>query len=693
MRLFPVSLLWLIGSNLLAQQSITGKVVDAETREALVGAHVYSSDDWKNGAVTDVNGRFALSVSSPQSLLIITYVGYQEYAGVLPSEGVIQMNPILIKGEEVVVIAAPLVAEEFKFDKINKIEIYTNPAAKADPILAVNSLPSATTTDESANISLRGSSAIETGTFLNNVPVYDAVRYAQLNGIGTFSIFNTSIIQDVSVFPGNPPLEFGSTTSGVIALKTDEAILAGNTTSAVISLANVGISREQRLNDKQSLKLFSNWQPSTVMKALNSEALQEIEDFESVDLGLYWYGATDSYSWKILNYSVLEGYQFNFRHPSFSGIFDQQKIRSFLISSMDLNLGQGMLSINNGLSASQGKYSYSNVAFDTKSRDLFLGINYLRSEAKWSLKSGISMDLRHNSTTGNFHSVGYALGIDHPTMDYTSSNRVIPLEGFVYGKYFISNAFTLGTGLRKNLVVDGQPNYLSRQVNLSYRKDKLTVIGGTGRYHKLGFYENSDQTFFSESQQSSLDVRYSWSKAEISISYFDKNANFDGLKYDVTGWEFFAEKSMGKKLSASSSVTLLDANSQEESAYLYDINFFFRANLTYRTRDFWTVELLSTNRQGVIEEEITEASFDTQYEVFQPVAIRSSRLPDYFNLGASISKMFLLENERTLLVFASFNNVLDYDNVRTYTYNYDYTARMKSLFSQRTGYVGVVINF
>ena len=263
----------------------------------------------------------------------------------------------------------------------------------------------------------------------------------------------------------------------------------------------------------------------------------------------------------------------------------------------------------------------------------------------------------------------------------------------MYGKYFFSDALTLGTGLRKNLVIDGQPNYLSRQLNVSYRKGKLTVIGGTGKYHKLGFYENSDQTFFSESQQSSIDIRYQWSQAEISVSFFDKEANFDGLSYDVRGWEFFGEKSFSKKLRGSTSVTLLNADSEEEASYLYDINFFFRANLSYRTRDFWTIELLSSNRQGILNDQITEASFDPQYEVFQPTAINASRLPNYFNLGLSISKMYLLEKERTLIAFANFNNILNYENVRTYTYSFDYTTRDASLFSQRTGYAGIVINF
>ncbi|MEM6641460.1 MAG: TonB-dependent receptor [Bacteroidota bacterium] len=679
--------------SLQGQQSIAGRVVDAASGEGLMGAHIYYPEDWQNGVIAGLDGAFSIKLPNRASEVIVTHVGYKEYLGPVPKKGIIKLEPVVIKTNEVIVTAAPLVAEEFQYDKIGKIEVYTNPAAKADPILAVNSLPSSTTTDESANISLRGSSAIETGTFLNNVPIYDAVRYSQLNGIGTFSIFNTSIIRDVTVFPGNPPLEFGSATSGVISLRTDENQLEGSANSAILSLANVGFSREQRINDTQSLKVFSNWQPSAAMKLVNNESLEDIANFESGDLGIYWYGATGRISWKVLNYSLLEGYQFKFRHPSFTGIFDQQKARTFLISSLDFKLKRGTLSLNKGVSGSNGSYSYSNVAFETKSRDLFLGLNYLLLSPKWSIKGGLSLDRRKNSTEGNFHSVGYALAPFHPTVDFTASDQIMPIEAFAYGKYFLTEEITVGTGLRKNVPHGDQKSYLSRQLNVSYRKDRLKLIAGLGKYYKLGFLENSDNSFFAQSRQASIDVMYDWKKSEVSVSYFTKNATLDELNYQVQGLELFGKKQFGKKISASASVTMIDAESDSEENYLYNINYFLRASAAYRTRDFWTVELLSTNRQGILSDIVTRASFDEDLAVYQPTEFLTTRLPNYFDVGVSVSKMFFLEKERTLLVFASCNNLLDHRNVRSYNYSDDYSFRTEQLFSQRTGYLGFVINF
>ena len=179
--------LMLLSPLIWAQQRISGKVLDQQTGEPLVGAHVYLLKNWKIGTATDTTGGFALRVPATveEDSLIISYLGYQEFSIKLQTareRELYHLQTTSALWQEVVVTAKPLIAEEFKYVKIQKMQIYTNPAAKADPILAVNSLPAATTIDESANISLRGSSPQETGVILNGIPLYQAVRYTQLNG-------------------------------------------------------------------------------------------------------------------------------------------------------------------------------------------------------------------------------------------------------------------------------------------------------------------------------------------------------------------------------------------------------------------------------------------------------------------------------------------------------------------------------
>ncbi len=688
-------LLLFISSSLFSQYAASGRIVDSKSKEGLIGAHVYLLKNWRKGAITDVEGRFSLDLEKAdmEDSLIVSYVGFREQIVPVSTTMNIELIEIQTVGETVVVTAKPLIAEEFKYMEIKKIDIYTNPAAKADPILAVNSLPSATTTDESANISLRGSSPLETGVFMNNVPIYDAVRYSQLNGIGTFSIFNTAIIKGVTVFPGNPPLEFGNVTSGIIAMETDDRVLDGNSNSLVVSLANIGYSREQKLNDKQSFKLFTNWQPSGPIKLLNEEALEDIESFTSNDLGLYWYGNGSLVSWKVLSYSVTEGYQFNFRHPSFKGIFDQRKQRTFVISTIEKPIGKGSLSVNNGMSYSNGDYTYSNVAFNVKKRDFFIGANYLLSKTRYSLKTGVSYDSRFSTVLGNFHEFGYALNTNHPTIDLDEEAHVKVLEGYSYFKYFVSDRIAFGAGLRKNIPTDDIAGYLSRQANVSYSDEEWTVTLGTGVYHKNGLMENTGEPFDSESTQQSIDIKRNKNGLELAVSLFDKTGAIDKVKYTARGAEFFTNYRLSSKLSASGSFTFLDAESTQDR-YTYDLSYFIRGNISYSPGRFWTIESTIVAREGTTLSEVTSANYDGTLDAFEPsYSEQPIRLAPYSNVGVSVSKIFTISEKMNIIAFASLNNVFDRANVRSFEYNADYSERELNLFSQRTGYLGAVINF
>ena len=695
MRLYACIGFVLISLYTAFSQTVKGIIIDSDTNEPLIGAHAYLLHNWRKGAITNLEGKFELNLE-PKDMkdsLIISYVGFREVVLPIKLEMEILLDPVEAEGETVVVTAKPLISEEFKYVEIKKIEIYTNPAANADPILAVNSLPSSTTTDESANISLRGSSPIETGIYFNNVPIYDGVRYSQLNGIGTFSIFNTDIIKKVTVFPGNPPLEFGNATSGIISMETDDRILEDNSNSLILSLANVGLSRQQKITKKSSLKLFSNWQPSGPIKMLNSEALEDIKSFTSNDLGIYYYGNTSKLSWKLLGYGVAEAYQFNFSHPSFEGIFDQEKKRGFLITTMDYPLKVGSVTVNGGYSRSNGNYSYSNVKFNVRGIDVFWGINYQFSNEDISVKTGISYDNRSAFVKGNFHSISYALGHTHPTREIEEKVNVKVPESFIYLKYFVGDHIAIGGGARSNLPNDKVDGYLSRQINLSYQKDAWSFTFGKGIYNKNGFLENSGVPFTSTNNQFSFDMKRSVRKLELAVSLFDKKGQTGGYQYTARGIETYADYRITSNVRTSGSITLLDASSKEGS-FIYDLSYFIRGNISWNPAPFWTIEAIMVSRQGTLTSLVEQSNFDFELNVYQPVfSVNGARLNPYTNVGLSVSKVIEISDEIGMIAFASLNNVFDRKNVRRYDYNFDYTQKENSLFSRRTGYFGLVVNF
>ena len=56
--------------------TITGKVLDAETGEPLIGASVVVKNT-RVGGITDVNGKFSLNIPDNAEALVVSYVGYE----------------------------------------------------------------------------------------------------------------------------------------------------------------------------------------------------------------------------------------------------------------------------------------------------------------------------------------------------------------------------------------------------------------------------------------------------------------------------------------------------------------------------------------------------------------------------------------------------------------------------------------
>jgi TonB-linked SusC/RagA family outer membrane protein len=66
-----------VSANIVAQQiHITGHVISAKDKEAIIGANVLIENSRGNGTITDIDGNFSLNVP-PNAVLLVSYVGYK----------------------------------------------------------------------------------------------------------------------------------------------------------------------------------------------------------------------------------------------------------------------------------------------------------------------------------------------------------------------------------------------------------------------------------------------------------------------------------------------------------------------------------------------------------------------------------------------------------------------------------------
>ncbi len=697
MKYLAVILVCLFYLSGVCQTTFSGVVKDGTTDAGLPGAHIYLLNDWRTGTTTGLEGEFEIELqqSHMNDSIVISFIGYQETVlAVSEVSSEIKLFPMEHQLNDIVVAATPLIAEEFQYKEIQKLEIYTNPSAKADPILAVNSLPSATTADESANISLRGGSPAETGIFFNDVPIYDAVRFSQLNGIGTFSLFNTAIVKQMSVFPGNPPLEYGNATSGIISIQTDDHVPEESGNSINLGLANIGYNRLQKAGKRSGLNVFTNYQPSELLKGVNQESLDAIKKFNMVDFGAYFFTQNEKLGTvKVFNYSINESYNFNFRSPSYQGIFSHGKIRNLTVAKLEKRINRSVFSLNQGFSYSKTDFSYSISENEIKKTDWFSGVNYQYLKEKIQLKAGFSNDFRRQDASIEYPEYSYALDTSSNFIAATFTEKVMVSEAYAYVKYFLADNWVLGGGLRKRLFA--KDNFLSGQANVQFEiNEHLKWITSAGVYNKKSMQENSSGIVQINSKQFSTDLHFNRNQTEVSISGFLKQNLYDEAVSNFSGVELFASTKFSDKLKGSLSATFISPDIVDAPLDLPNIHYFYRGNLDWNFLKQWTLNANMLLREGNTFVPVVNSQFDNDLGSYEPFYAESKeRLPNYFNLGFSMSRIFLFNENLNMIAFISANNITNRENVRSYAYNYDYSETSPELFSRRTFYFGVVVNF
>ena len=66
---------------------VTGWVYSAEDFEPVISATVMDTENPKNGVATDFDGKFTLTVSSLNSEIIVSYIGFVDYKFNPPNMG------------------------------------------------------------------------------------------------------------------------------------------------------------------------------------------------------------------------------------------------------------------------------------------------------------------------------------------------------------------------------------------------------------------------------------------------------------------------------------------------------------------------------------------------------------------------------------------------------------------------------
>ena len=705
-----LAVLCLLVSAAWAQQPVRGNVTDKVTGEPLLGAAVRLAQTPGVGTATDLDGTFALPVAAgPPDTLLVSYLGYRTWR--LPLTGLpaaplaVRLTPAAVQTlAQVEVTAQRPIAEDFIVRELTYLQIVTNPAAAADPLLAVRTLPAATNTDESASISLRGSDPSQTGIYLNNVPIYDAVKFAQLSGLGTFGIFSADLVKSVLVFPSNPPLEFGNAGAGLVSLSTDEQPRA-RFLQASLGLANSGLLGGLPVGRRGMLKAYVNGQEGRLLRAVNPATFERLPRLGSADGGVHFATKFGEYgTFKAFAYGVAE--QYTYRMATGAAPRDEYRYhnrRGFVTLSYEQAWARSDLALALGFSLRRAEDAATAYRTTRRGHDAYAAAHYRRywTDA-FSTRVGLSYDERRLAVEGEFPAAAgggatYAVAFGR--------GRTL-WEAYQYTK-LRRGAWTAGAGLRLNaLPRPAQPGYASAQLNL--RRDLgarqfLNLSGG--QYTATTAPEGLQYPYLrTRTRQLALDYSYARPGLTVAAAVYAK-AERSLVSGRLLGLEGYVERALGAHLRADVAVAVVraarsDFNAQDPDAVAlarvqrrYNLPFSLKSNL--RLAGKWgELSTFAQYRAGAAFTPVLGAAVDPNTGALQPqypTVPNGSVLPNYFRADVSASKFVRRPSKAgSLVLFAVLSNVFNTKNVSSYVYSADYQRANSVLFQRRLLYFGLV---
>lgn len=694
-----------------SQSTINGLVKDKKG-EAVFAVNVYLKSYPQKGTTTDFNGNFNLIINNFDDTLLVSYIGYETKEILFSTIDfskplIIVLNKNSQTLEEVIIKARDPISEKFSVVTMKKMDIYFNPVSQGDPLKAITVLPASTTTNETANPSLRGSSADRTRVILNGVPIYNPVRASQLNNQGFFSLFNPEIINRQYVYASNPPLTYGNTSAGLVEIKTIKNLEA-NQLQLSTSLASVGLFLSQKIKKGVSfIQIYGNYQFSDAFVGIQKDKLLNIKNFYTKDAGINFYTKIGKKAeFNSYNYFIDE--QFNGYNQQFTykGNVATDKRRIFTVNNLNLYSEKGVLSINSGTNNSKQQFSFGNIKSEQKISQIYSSIDY-----KWYLlenmkiKFGISHDFHRNKFKDSIPTYYYALSPNSTNYYSETSIHNHILEAYLYTNLEINDKFTFSSGMRSNMPVENQKYYFSSQLGLKYRLNrKQSFLLSGGKYYNYSIPNYYSKTYnLLSSYQLALDYSYEFGNTLLKAATYFKNetgeqsvnAFFIVDKVNTFGIEFYLEYNFYKYFKFTFSNSFIDQKMrifENEYHGSKDFNYLVKTTIQYNNPKLLSLALTYMSRPGIYYNEITASTFDSQTSFYKPIFsdnLYNLQYGNYNRFDISLSKYIRMRNN-ALITFISLNNIFNTKNESNALYDPSYSKKDFDYFQFRTLYFGFV---
>ncbi|MFO7524671.1 MAG: TonB-dependent receptor [Ignavibacteriaceae bacterium] len=693
-----------VSYSITAQTKLSGKITDNKN-QPLPGANVYLQDTY-DGTSSDIDGSFSFSTDEEGAgVLVISFVGFKTLTKDVALDGIDKFFEFILEEESAELGAVVISAGTFEASDENKavilrpLDIVTTAGASADIYGALQTLPGTTPIGEAEGLFVRGGSASETRTIIDEMAVQNPF-YTSVPDIPSRGRFSPFLFKGTVFSTGGYSAQYGQALSSVLVLKTQDLPLK---TQSALSIMAVGLGGSH----------VQRWENTSLAFEGGYYNLSPYFDIQKQRTD--WNKAPES----------VEG-SLNFRHKiSETGI-----LKAFTSYSY----GDLSLYTRNLDNLSQKDY------FRTKGGNFFLNTN-LREILwdDWAVFAGYSFsldeddfdidvnkvmreDLFHsgkftvqkNLFSNSFISFGgEAQNLNHSTgfNELSAGINETYLAGYLETDVFFTNDFAARLGIRSEYSKLLNKTNLAPRASFAYRLgiyDQLNFAYGQ-------FYQTPGQDFLLQT------TNFEYEKADHYILNYQYLGTARTFRIEVYYKDY-------NRLTKGTVFTHPYFNlpqvpfSNDGKGYAKGIDVFWRDKETFKYTDYWvSYSYLDTKREFRNYPSIAAPTFASPH-TFSVVAkhwipsimsmvgltytfakgrpyfnpnnpdFLGDRAKDYQNLSLGVSYLTSLFNSFTI-VFFSVDNLLGYNNIYGYNYSSDGTVRAPVLApALRTAFIGMFIS-
>lgn len=281
-----------------------GKLYDEQSEEAIIGATLLVQA-LERGAATDADGRFDLSLPPGKHQVMVQSVGYRNLTINLEifkdGQADIALAQFVMSLDEVIVSAkyadANVRNTQIGVENLSVKTIRELPSLLGEPdlIKGLETLAGVTTVGEgAAGFNVRG------GNIDQNLVLQDgATFFNTAHALGFYSVFNTDIISNVSLYKGAIPAQYGGRTSSVLDVQLRDGNFQEYHGSGGIGIAYSRLSIEgplwrNRVSAIAAIRAsYSNWM------------LRIVREYQIKTSAINFYDFTAKLSFKISDRQTL----------------------------------------------------------------------------------------------------------------------------------------------------------------------------------------------------------------------------------------------------------------------------------------------------------------------------------------------------------------------------------------------------